>query len=274
MMKDIAVLGAGAAGQFAALAAHDLGHRVTIITTKNFYAPPGPFWFHWVPDSLKDKVEPVEITLIPDGTEKEYQSLQWGRAPHGISSSFPKKITTAIGYNPVEVVWGAMPSFKIHKLSSKEKLNADQIEVFCDHYDLVFQTFPTDLSKDIMKPKQPYFVGEKLNFAPANGDKDNFVVYNGTGKGIWVRKVFLWGNLYFEFPKNLSLDMIEPVMERTHPDLTYHQLWDLNPYGAPYQLGAYAPRNLHLVGRWAEWNTKRLSHEAYDIAKELINGCL
>lgn len=263
-MSNIAILGSGASALFAAKAAKDFSAEPMCIAVKKFDFPPGPFWFHWVPDDIQQKVTGTEITLIPEGSERKYQSLQWGRAPRGISSSFPKKVTKVIGYNPTEVAKVMSPTFtlKMPKLLSEEEIRG-----ICYNYDYVFQTFPTELSKTVQKPKQPYYIGTIYNFGP---ETENFVMYNGTGSGIWVRKIFLWGNLFFEFPKNLALDMIEPVMRRTHSEIEYHKLLDINPFAEPLQLPITAPPNLHLVGRWAEWNTKRLSHEVYQIVKDII----
>lgn len=266
---NIAILGTGASALFAAKAAKDLGHEPLVIGVKGFNFPPGPFWFHWVPEDIKQKVKEYKITLIPEGTEHDYQSLQWGRKPRGVSSSFPKKIMEVIGYNPSEVEKVLCPTLFVQKMP--KPLSEEEIRGLCYNYDFVFQTFPTELSKDVQKPYQPYYMGALYGFDP-NSDFENFVVYNGTGDGIYVRKVLLWGNFFFEFPKNLALDEIKKVMDRIHPEMQYYKLYDMNPWTLPLELPITSPPNLHLVGRWAEWNTKRLSHEAYNIVKEIING--
>lgn len=263
---NIAILGTGASALFAAKAAKDLGHEPLVIGVKGFNFPPGPFWFHWVPEDIKQKVKEYKITLIPEGTERKYQSLQWGRKPRGVTSSFPKKIMDVVGYNPEEVYNAMKQTFT---LKMTKPLSEEEIRGLCYNYDLVFQTFPTEFSKEVQKPYQPYYMGALYNFDP-NSDFENFVTYNGTGDGIYVRKVLLWGNMFFEFPKNLALDEIKKVMTRIYPEMKYHLLHDMNPWTAPITLPIGAPKNLYLVGRWAEWNTKRLSHEAYNIVKEII----
>lgn len=261
----IAILGTGASALFAAKAAKDAGHEPLIIGIKEFSFPPGPFWFHWVPDDVKAKMEGTKITVIPEGRERKYQSLQWGKVPNGVKSSFPDRVAVVVGYNPSETA-ELMSSMFMLKLP--QALTDAQIRNYCEEWDLVFQTFPTKESKAVQQhPLMPYYVGALYNAGAAT---DNYVVYNGTGTGIWLRKVFLWGNLFFEFPKNLELDQIKPVMDRTYPNLEYHKLYDMHPGTKPIQLPLSAPMNLHLVGRWAEWNTKRLSHEAYKIVKEII----
>ena len=95
----------------------------------------------------------------------------------------------------------------------------------------------------------------------------NFVVYNGTHEGLVVREAQLFGNHFLEFPKGLTQ---EHDLEEWPIDLKGYKvvmLKDLDPRTKPW----HQPKgNIRLIGRWAQWDRKILSHDAYGIVQKMI----
>ena len=267
MSKKIAILGMGVTGIYAAFAAEEAGHNVTVFTkNKNILFPPGPFWLHWLPDSLTDKFEPTPIYHIGRGSERKYQSLQWGRIPKTHpKSSFPEKDEFKYGYNPKDVLPAMAPTnIKI----IKKFLTDEDVDIMAENYDEIFQTFPSELSKIYQPPLLEYYMGIDIFEFRKNTSKDNYVIYNGTGEGIVVREINLWMKKFLEFPKYVALKEIKKV----YSDQRYKfiKLFDLDPFSKIWTQPFQIDPKIHLVGRWAEWNNKRLSHEAYKIVKDIL----
>ena len=266
MSKKVAVLGLGASGLFAAKAAKDCGCEVTAYTlSKEITFPPGPFWLHWIPENVQDKFELTPIFHIGKGTASNYQALQWGRLPkRKFSNSFPAKNKHHYGYNPTEV----LPTFVPEDIKVLSKLLTDaDIGELAEEYDVVFQTFATDLSKQQQLAFLPYTMASQFDLEDA---KTNYVIYNGTKKGIIVREIQLWHNKFLEFPKYLPIKEIRKGTPLSN--FQVQTLWDLDPFAKLWRQPSDANKKICLVGRWAEWNKDRLSHDAYAIAQRRIQN--
>lgn len=265
----ILILGSGASALFAAKAVQDFGALSLCASITPFSVPPGAFWFHWVPGDVAEKIKPTDITVHAEGDSRKYMNLQWSINPWGLTSSFPTAAKQVVqGYKPSDVYAVMKPTFFVQL---ENMLSDREITELCSSYDFVFQTFATEMSKQF-QPYKPFFY-----MGIAEGAEDptnNYVIYNGLDdRRIWCRKAALWGDVYYEFPKEIELESIQEVMDRREEtkNLKYVKLIDLDPFTDPWTLPSSSPKNLHLIGRWAEWNTKRLSHEAYtEVTRNLL----
>jgi hypothetical protein len=263
MNKNVAILGLGPTGAFAAKAAIDAGYQVTIYTIGDYHKfVPGPFWFHWIPEDLQQKFVPDQIYQLGKGTKSQYNSLQWGNlVTHVQQSSFPAN-GFVVGYNAQKVIEDLIPMTAEVVMSAGAISDVDASDI-AKSYDVVFQTFPTKLSKEQQPPLVPYCMASKLST-----EKRNYVVYNGTGEGVVVRECNLFGRHYLEFPKNVTRSAILHAMDMTGMDLV--ELKDLHPKTKPWRQPASTDPKIHLIGRWAEWQTHRLSHEIYSIVYGML----
>jgi len=80
------VLGAGPTGLLAARELYDRGFAVTIQAAEMAALPQGPFYFHDLPQSLKDRFAGTTISHVGLGLKETYSIKQWGIL---YNSSFP-----------------------------------------------------------------------------------------------------------------------------------------------------------------------------------------
>ena len=255
----IAIIGLGASGAFAARAAYDMGNDVEIYATQNGKMSPGATWLHWLPEDMSQQVAPANIYVIGKGTGSSYSRLQWGQV---FPSSFPKEPVWEKGYDPEVVLAKLVPSSCNVNFVPFPLSDAD-IRDLSTGFDLVFQTFPTRESKEQQPALVPFVAAAQ--FGNANPDV-NYVVYNGTGKGIVVREAQLFGNKFLEFPKNMTLEEVYGL----HPVETgwqYTVLKDIHPNTKPW---SHSDPKIKLVGRFAEWDRRVLSHDAYARVQTII----
>ena len=263
----VAVLGLGMAGAYAAKAASDNGCFVQVYQHGKTQFPLGAFWQHWVPPDIAKVVPATSIKMIPEGTASNYMSLQWGRVPNNhIKSSFPAKTKVVAGYNPEKVLAAMIPE---NVMTLENPISTEEVFLLCEQYDFVFQTFPAEYSYSAQKPLIPFWTAALYNSCDP---EINEVWYNGTGEGHIVRSAKLWGNQYFEFPKYLSYEEIRKVTPAgVLEKMVFQELKDMSPFTVGFQPSVYSPSNLHFVGRWAEWNNKRLTHQVYAVTEEILH---
>jgi hypothetical protein len=199
------------------------------------------------------------------GDEKYYIERQWGDLKSFVpDSSFPKQSVWEYGYDPSKVMEDLVPADCDVQVMSYPLSDTD-IKDLAPSYDLVFQTFATKESKEHQPPLVQFMVAAKLG----NSDPSkNFVVYNGDkDDNIIVREAQLFGNHFLEFPKGINQ---EQILSHWPMDMTGYKvsmLKDLDPRTKPWQ----QPKgNIRLIGRWAQWDRKILSHHAYAIAQQMI----
>ena len=264
----VAVLGLGMAGVYAAKAASDNGCFVQVYQHGKTQFPLGAFWQHWVPPDIAKVVPATSIKMIPEGTASDYMSLQWGRVPNNhIKSSFPAKTKVVAGYNPEKVLAAMIPE---NVMTLENPISTEEVFLLCEQYDFVFQTFPAEYSYSAQKPLIPFWTSVLYDSCDP---EINEVWYNGKGEGHIVRSAKLWGNQYFEFPKYLSYEEIRKVTPAgVLEKMVFQELKDMSPFTVGFQPSVYSPSNLHFVGRWAEWNNKRLTHQVYAVVEEIINA--
>lgn len=263
MSKKIAIIGMGAAAIYAAKAARDSGVQVEIFSYGgSFRTPVGAFWLHDIPESLKDKFAPVNIWQTGKGTAEAYIKLQWGDRARGVKeSSFPRKGAFTLGYNPDDVLPVLLPMDAEVQLLAGPLSDTDIADLAkLREYDLILQTFPTKESKQ-EQPRLIPFVTAGMH-DPEDGRK-NFLLYNGTGEGIVVREAHLFGNHYLEFPKFVTRAEIQRTCGDTLAGYILSDNLDMDPATKPWSKTSHS--KIKLIGRWAEWNQKRLTHEIYSI---------
>lgn len=271
--RRVAIFGLGFSGIYAARAADDLGCDVTVYDYgRSIFAPyvSPAFWLSWVPADIALRVPATPIKLIPEGEESKYLKLKWGRVPtkaQTFKSDFPNEEKVIVGYEP-EKVYNTMfpPRLKFRFQSPKNQ----EIYNLARKYDYAFQTFASEDSFKEQNQMLPYVVGTL--FDSANSD-NNRVWYNGRDFGYTVIRSELWGNTYFEFPRNLPLSEILRVLPEDAPaKMSFRILQGLNQFTRIYQPPSTAPDNLYFVGKHAEWNPYREYHQVYDLVKDILEG--
>ena len=258
----VAVIGLGASGAFAAKAAYDMKCEVEVYVTQAGKMSPGATWLHWLPEDVTSQFTPTQIYVMGKGTSDQYTKRQWGKV---YPSSFPVTPAWEVGYDPTQVLEVLVPAACNINMIPYPLSDAD-IRDLSVGFDLVFQTFPTRVSKEEQPPLRSFVAAAKLG---QSDPEKNFVVYNGTKIGIVVREAQLFGNHFLEFPKDMTA---EEVWDQQ--DLDGYQvvtLKDLDPSTKPWQT---VRSRIKLIGRWAQWDRKILSHDAYAIAQKHVQEFL
>jgi hypothetical protein len=258
MPSKIAIVGFGPTAVFAAKAAWDMGCQVEIYTDQQKPMPPGATWLHWLPEDVSGQFRPVQIYVVGQGTSDQYTKRQWGQV---YPSSFPTKPVWEIGYDPTQLLDKLLPTECNVNLTPYRMSDAD-VKDLAVGFDLVFQTFPTREHRENQPQLLPFVAAARLG---TEDPAKNYVVYNGAKEGIVVREASLFGNHYVEFPKGMTEEEV-----KGHNTLSGYKvvtLKDLDPRTKPVQLHTGKVR---LLGRWAQWDRKVLSHDAYNLAVKFI----
>lgn len=262
--RTVAVLGLGPSGAYAVRAALDAGSDVHVFAAnRELELTPGAFWLHWVPPSLEFKASKYPILINCIGTEDVYRRKQWGPDLAKLTdSSFKQGQFLEYGYNPLDIFPYLVKygEFTFHGLTSP--LQQETIDWISEDYDLVFQTFPAEASKK----GQPQLIPYIMAAISAADERKNWVQYNGSDRGLEVRTAALFGKKYLEFPKGMGLDAI-----REEFNLGGYQIVTLKDISPAAGVWPSPLRNIHYIGRFAEWNRKRLSHEVYSIVYGIVS---
>jgi hypothetical protein len=264
--SEVAVVGLGATGAFVARAAYDMGFRVTVYVhgTANV-TPPGAFWLHWIPKDVSGDFSSKPITILGKGKPETYTRLQWGKSYYkGLTSSFPEMKMIEDGYNPVEVLPRLVPDeVKIEYVPYP--FSDTDVDDLVKGFQHVFQTFPRKLDLEIQPERIPYVAASRMGVVDP---EQNVVVYNGTGKGLVVREAYLFGNHFMEFPKHMT----KADLEEAGVDLQGFNtivLKDLAPNTNRIKF-THSTGRVHLMGRFAEWDRRCLSHDCYERTVEVL----
>lgn len=253
----VAILGAGPSAAFAyqACKAHAERVDVEVFSAEASKIPVGAFWFRWLPHNIRSQLRSQSIFTNYVGTEDLYVSKQWGDSVSvtGNSSSFPKELVgVQQGFKPEEAIpllWDDV-IFVLGQPFTDTDTTKLALEV-----DIVLQTFPTDESKEENKDKLTHF--PLVTFDDVD-HKTNIVTYNGS-KGDTVRFSQLFGKVHFEYVPNHIID------GRTLGDSgSVRTVMDIHPDTIPWESDRTPAKNVHLLGRYAEWTRHKLSHDAYN----------
>lgn len=270
MRPNIAIVGSGAAGAFAYKACVDYGCAKVEVFTDRMGAPgKGAFYFHWIPDDLSAKYEPDEIMYIGIGTRQKYLAKQWPtqKIDEEFETSYPLKPFTAPGWD-ASTVWEELwANARVTIVAGK--FSDTDLKDLAKFHDIIFLTFPTQES---IQEQGKYLVKIPVNLAGKStqfqlpskalyhlNKYNNFIMYNGTDVFDWVRLNRLWGYTSFEYSHAVTFSDDDPK-------ITYQQ--DLMP-GTPIWRRMPA-HNFMPVGRFARWDRKYLSHQAYSDTKTAL----
>jgi len=263
MSKKVAVIGLGPSGCYAARAARDLGCEVDVFTFGETKPAPGAFWLHWLPDELARIHKAENIYLVGKGNPIVYSQRQWGDLWNKIpTNSFPTKDHWTKGWNFSKIFETLLP-MQCDVKQMAYPLSDTDIKDLSQQYDKVFQTFPRKQDIEAQPKKIPFVVG----LSRMDNVGKNFVVYNGEENidNPIVREACLFGWNFSEFPKNYPLSKAK----EWHGE-DFIILKDFAPGTEPI------PQDIHdkiqLVGRWAEWNSMRLSHQVYGLVDHILTS--
>ncbi len=252
----IAIIGGGPSAAFAYRACWDMRLNPTVYADK-LTSPNGAFYIHDMPVTCPPDIRKQyakSIHYIGIGTAEGYAEKMWGNPQ--IKTSFPITPRTEIGYDPAIINWLWTDLDRLHPCG---KLTDDGVVAIASQYDLVIQTFPTDESKKYRTIDQiPVFT---KSIEPMN---HILLLYSGDNSP-WVRATFSGEKLSLEYPKDFP----------TTEDLlywTFSSVPDLPPETSDWIKGPAS--NVKLVGRFAQYNRKILSHHAYDRVLKLLKRSL
>lgn len=259
----VAILGTGPSAAYAALACDSYEVESHIISKQSpsiFY--PGAFWPRSNPTEMELPLSTIYISKV--GTAENYLRKQWGEVrPYWLDeTSFPSESSFEYGFNPYEF-FGAI--WKDRDIHLSQELTDDAVSAISDEYDLVFMTFPTEKSKKALDSnliKYP-IVSYKSNLIG-----NSYCVYDGETHDKIVRISNLFGFVHNEYGKNYipSMELVgsgQITWVRDMPPDTPE--WD--PEDTPAD-------NVYLLGRFAQWSRKVLSHNAFENVTDILNGTL
>jgi hypothetical protein len=272
----VAVLGSGASAAFAVAACKDIGAEVKVYSSvhpNELSTQMGAFFLHDIPPNI-GHIESVAVDIDSIGEASVYSEMQWGR---NIPTSFPSERRTERWYSPMYLnrVWQDVTVFR-ETLSKEDIVRLTQLG-----YDWVFHSFPLVERTDSIV-RFPILVGNQYSHLR------DFILYNGTIQFDWVRLTRQFGNLCLEYPHNISVDDeclfrdmvgdldslgIEGLQSKDYPQ--WEHVWgrDIVPETEPLTSEEYVQKNIIPIGRFATWDRKMLSHQAYTIVKtHLIEG--
>lgn len=273
-MAKICILGTGLAGAFAFQACKDAGIKADVYSkTEIGSAPPGAVWFHWLPSSIQAK--PIKVVYTSIGFKEEYISKQWGTYRAGQTSSFPRTTRIESGF---EIAPNLPKLWEGAEITLVDSFSDVEVGKLAKQYDLVVQTFPTDFSVRALgkyrvripiltTPISVKFEHIHLHYTKLGdvSDAQIITVYNGVDIDKWVRRTYMQDSVHTEFPSHFKTDNWA-----VFPDEKVGFYMDLHPDTPPY-FNQIAPKII-LVGRFATWDRKYLSHQAYlDVYTKLKN---
>jgi len=248
----IAIIGGGPSAAFAYRACWEMNLNPTVYADK-FTTPSGAFYIHEMPPTCPpDVLQQYEkkVYWISIGTAEVYSEKMWNDP--SIETSFPIVPRMETGYDPAIIKWLWTD---LDRLQPCGKLSDDGVVALAAQYDLVIQTFPTDESKKYRTIEHvPVFTKSITPLDPI------ILLYSGDASP-WVRATFSGDKLSLEYPKEFPItsDLIY---------WTFSSVPDLPPDTKPWTKGP-SPC-VELVGRFAQYDRKMLSHHAYDRTMKLL----
>lgn len=249
-MENTVILGCGPSSMFITMACNEMGIIPTIFGIRRGGQPSGAFYYHWLPEKYAAMVTKHRITYEYIGTEEYYLQRQWGRSD--IPSSFGKYHDEE-GYDPYVVLDRFLAHSEANYIDAG-LMGGDDIFSLCKSFYRVFCTFPIlTMRSDIIQVRRPVI-------AHISSNPENIIIYNGSPEENWVRKSNLFGAEYIEYADVESL----PAGEK------FTWVRDIDPKSSVRPIDH--PRNLYLVGRYAEAKRSMLAHEAYNRAKEILHA--
>lgn len=291
----IAIIGKGVVGAFANHAIQDtmvrLDKRATVDvfspTGEPTYPPPGAFYLHHLPGSNPLRLTPETHLEILHGENRRYYAGLQGSDRETSADRMPLERSLGV-YHPVkeliDIMWRSTSDVKGVVTTAEGLLDLSK------QYDMVVNTVNISqvrpgangqrfqLKTDLL----PIFVDrggdhnrlrQMRDLCAALGVSDTTLVglralhsratvYNCTGEGHWLRMTWVRDNLSIEMsPFAPTYDLM---------DLNLSMVGLRKIASNHIVLNVTCAHNVVNVGRWATWNRKELSHEAYHTVQQKL----
>jgi hypothetical protein len=267
----VAIFGFGATGAFIQKACNDRKIYPTVFTDKINFIQPGAFFIHEIPGPMMDEAYRyrISIRVFSIGLKSVYNRRQGFLESYDSSFQQGMDLDKAVYVGDIlqEIAYGAGRTHITCKLTDESCIRLSH------SFDISFLTFP--LQVDTHK------FGDKKFWVPVVVGKSdernctNYILYNGTSEFPFVRQTKIFNNIYEEYPRDFTASEIQDLAKNTYGDTgDILHIPDLDPDVLPVETVVYKGKNLHLIGRWAEWNRHMLAHEAYDKTAILVDKLL
>jgi len=254
----VAILGSGMSGLIAAKALVDEGIYDFNIYDKCVANVSQQKGLHYLHGSCNIPLDPhrlENLVVKPDNITEDisvqYSKKIWGN-DKVLNNSLVNLLAETTVYNFRQAFEILMKRFenKIQKVN----VNRDMIHMFQQEYDLIISTIPLQvLYPEAICESEVVYASEGL---PDGLElKDFTVMYNLDMNVPWYRASKVFGQTYTEFvgahPTAIPIRKI-----KTQTSIDVQQVFE--------------DGHLLLVGRFAEWNRKRLVHEVYNIVRKAV----
>ena len=247
----VAIIGAGPSAAFAYRACWENNLNPTVYASQ-FSNPTGAFYIHEMPPACPSTVLAQyrkKVSWVGLGTENVYAEKMWGD-PH-VKTSFPATPRIDIGYDPAIISWLWTDVI----LKPCGKLTDAGVAKLALRYDLVIQTFPTDQSKNHRTIEHIPVLTKLIE------PMDNILLLYSGDNSPWTRIAFCGNTISVEYPKTF------PVTENLL-FWSFSSVPDLPPETKRWTKGP--ADNVKLIGRFAQYDRKMLSHHAYKKTLRLL----
>lgn len=259
----VAILGTGPSAAYAGMACESAKVEYEIISNRSpllFF--PGAFWARLNP--LDFEIPAFQVYISSVGTAIGYLKKQWNMVdPDWLSTtSFPKESRKEIVFDPstlFSIYWSNYPNIYL-----TPSLTDSDISELAKEYDLVFLTFPTEKSIELCGSLRTKF---PIVSFPTDS-RQLYCVYDGVENQHTVRMSSLFGFIHNEYAQNY-IPKMELVGENGRISWVPDFLPDIPPVVGLRDVPA---DNVILVGRWAQWDRKILSHNAYSQVLEVLQN--
>lgn len=275
----VAILGTGPSAAYVAMACTKLSVKYDVLSSCSptlFF--PGSFWLRQNP--WTNTTPTTKMHIYSTGDAIGYLRKQWKMVDPAwlLHTSFPETAHTELVWNPYEIL---KPFWKTKNILLIKDLSDEDIEYIAKGYELVFMTFATQESKNVMKSFVIRYPIVSYNLEEIKADAEmypmtstmlasklSYCIYDGD-TGHWMTRISqLFGYLHLEYSQyyvpnqELIGDGKITWVPDTNPDTPE---WD--PQDVPAD-------NVILVGRHAQWSRKVLSHNAYEQTIKILQGKL
>lgn len=275
MTSKYAILGGGPSAAYALQGLLDAGiHPQEIVIYGTLSPPPkGAFWFHWIPDSIN--VNNDKMLVIGLGDADNYSRKMWGKV---VPTSFPEQSRYEDAFSPRE---GMRKMFIEARFLDQGHMTDDIIEeIMSLGHRQVFCTFAPQVIKETdlfqkyrrMNPTWSAVLPEDKGGASA-------CTYDGNFSTPWVRTTLYEGVVSVEFPGVMGPEDSDYLGRIWNIEGAVYNVPDIHPDCPPTLPAIFRSisrstfgMNFHLIGRFATYERKALSHDAYGFVQRVVKG--
>jgi hypothetical protein len=272
----VTILGAGPAGMFAAAACQNFG-VMWEVWGKVVPKVAGPVFFH---EPLVPSIRPAVIKMQLEGSIANYASRQ-------------QRTRTSANYFGLE-----FGNSTVYRAGWDPNIQMDMFYLsYMEHFHLGVNITDESVGK-LLKTPGVYVINtlpdpELLRYpfpilvypyedpfevtALTNGQPENFISYNGSSWGDYIRSGCLWGECFLEYTgefSGLSDEEMFEVLRETFPALPPHLrcIRAFNIVHAPLPKSQCHGLRKLTTGRFATRNTRMLAHHSYADTWEWLEG--